>query len=299
MTSTATIANQRKLPFLGECIYFPVTVTAALLHVVAMPLGIEPTLSMLVTGGFFGLVLVPLGMAALFLWLLDSFVYKGIASLIVFYIGIPFVVVYVIQILIWDQSHLQVKNAYPHLPRNQMEEMARDFFYSSHEYLSFSCVPWSDSATLDTNQNYVFAVHPHGIHCTPLYLFSTRGSAFDQRFPDLVDNKLTGLAATVMFKLPLVRELFIIMGYIDASRAVANKALEAGRSIYICTGGEEESILTEKGQDIVVLRKRKGFVRLALSHGAALVPVFGVGNSDLYQVRMGSFIDWIWLRRVC
>ncbi|KAL3911872.1 MAG: hypothetical protein SGARI_001433 [Bacillariaceae sp.] len=48
-------------------------------------------------------------------------------------------------------------------------------------------------------------------------------------------------------------------------------------------GGEEESMYTTKGRDIVVLQKRKGFVRLALSYGAELVPVFGVGVTDTYE----------------
>ena len=39
---------------------------------------------------------------------------------------------------------------------------------------------------------------------------------------------------------------------------------------------------TTKGRDIVVLKKRRGFIRLALSYGVDIVPVFGVGNSDTY-----------------
>ena len=31
-----------------------------------------------------------------------------------------------------------------------------------------------------------------------------------------------------------------------------------------------------------MLERRKGFVRLAVAHGAALVPVFGAGVTDLY-----------------
>jgi hypothetical protein len=52
--------------------------------------------------------------------------------------------------------------------------------------------------------------------------------------------------------------------------------------IFVCTRGEEETMLTTLGdEDIVVLNNRKGFVacclvRLVLSFGADLVPVFGV-----------------------
>ena len=53
-------------------------------------------------------------------------------------------------------------------------------------------------------------------------------------------ERLCGLAATVMFKVPVVRELFLAMGYVDASRNVAAKVLATGRSIFVVTGGEEE-----------------------------------------------------------
>ena len=51
--------------------------------------------------------------------------------------------------------------------------------------------------------------------------------------------------------------------------------MKEGRSLFICTGGEEESMLSEVGVGKVVLMKRKGFVRLAVKNGATLVPVFG------------------------
>ena len=65
----------------------------------------------------------------------------------------------------------------------------------------------------------------------------------------------------------------------------------------VCTGGEEESMYTELGRDSVVLSKTKGFVRLALSHGASLVPVFGVGNTDCYKTYGLLFGARLWLQR--
>ena len=85
--------------------------------------------------------------------------------------------------------------------------------------------------------------------------------------------------------------------------------------MYICTGGEAESLATEYGKDIgasmcsgvtiaptnvardtcpcfpvvargrcaVVLKHRRGFVRLALQYGATLVPPYGFGNTSMYS----------------
>ena len=61
------------------------------------------------------------------------------------------------------------------------------------------------------------------------------------------------------------------------------RVLEKGSSLYICTGGEAESLSTTNGVDAVVLEGRQGFVRLALSYGTPLVPVYGHGNIELYR----------------
>lgn len=42
-------------------------------------------------------------------------------------------------------------------------------------------------------------------------------------------------------------------------------------------------MLTPNDKDIVVLVKRKGFVRLALSYGVPIVPVFAAGCTDAYK----------------
>ncbi|GMI15195.1 hypothetical protein TrLO_g9839 [Triparma laevis f. longispina] len=134
---------------------------------------------------------------------------------------------------------------------------------------------------LDSSKQYIFAVHPHGIHCWALNALAFTTSPFHASFPGFA-GKLTGLAASVIFTIPVVRELFLSMGYSDASRSTANKILKEKRSMFVCTGGEEESMLTKPGEDYLVLKKRKGFVRLAILHQTPLVPVFGLGISDLY-----------------
>jgi hypothetical protein len=183
------------------------------------------------------------------------------------------------------------------VPQTSFECAAQDFLAATFDYFDWPCVPWADDATLPTDRQYIFGVHPHGIHCNALGYLTTRGSPFDKRFPGLVGSKLTGLAATVMFKIPVVREIFLNWGYIDASRPVASRALEHGRSLFIVTGGEEESMLTTMGQDLVVLNKRKGFVRLALSYGIDLVPVFAVGGTDCYYTSTFLFPLRLWIQK--
>lgn len=276
-------------------IQFPIHLLCAILHTITYPLGnnIEPSLCLLITGGFFGLLVVPIAFYGTILYLLQHCT----AVNVFLHLGLPLAICYVAQILLVNQDHLSVENAVPIPPQNIIEEAAERFYRAGLDYNPIRCVPWSTTATLSPSRQYVFAVHPHGIHCMPLSQFTTYGSDFDVQFPGLVGHCITGLAATVMFKLPLVREIFLAWGYVDASRTVADRVLGCGRSVLVCTGGEEESMYTTGGRDIVVLRKRKGFIRLALSHGADIVPVFGVGNSDTYRTYDLFTRQRMWLQK--
>ena len=61
-------------------------------------------------------------------------------------------------------------------------------------------------------------------------------------------------------------------------------------------GGAAESLESLPGRYRVVLRSRKGFVRLALETGASLVPVFSFGENEVYN---GMIVPDHWfLKRV-
>ena len=58
-------------------------------------------------------------------------------------------------------------------------------------------------------------------------------------------------------------------------------AWQAGRAIVLVLGGAAESLNAHPGRLELVLRSRKGFVRIALQTGASLVPCLGYGENDL------------------
>merc|ERR1712151_549952 len=180
----------------------------------------------------------------------------------------------------------------PQLKPHDGSQSFRDSeYYKSH--LDYFPMTIHTTANLNSDSQYVFGVHPHGIHCWPLSLFSATKSPFFERFPNV--RPCIGLAASVLFMMPYVRELFLVMGYCDAGRSTAQRVLKSGRNLYVCTGGEAESMLTEKGKDRVVLEDRKGFIRLALSHGADIVPIYGCGVTEAYKTyTIGwTFRKWI------
>ena len=56
-----------------------------------------------------------------------------------------------------------------------------------------------------------------------------------------------------------------------------------GRAITIVVGGARESLDAQPGDLRLVLKRRKGFIKLAIRTGADLVPVLAFGENELYD----------------
>jgi 2-acylglycerol O-acyltransferase 2 len=56
-----------------------------------------------------------------------------------------------------------------------------------------------------------------------------------------------------------------------------------GRAITIVVGGAAESLDAQPYSMRLILKKRKGFIKMALRTGADLVPVLAFGENDLYD----------------
>lgn len=75
------------------------------------------------------------------------------------------------------------------------------------------------------------------------------------------------------------------LGGVDASRSTADKVFKAGNSIVVYPGGVPEIFMVDPNSTVneLVLHKRLGFVKLAIRHGAELVPSFVFGEKYLYK----------------
>lgn len=72
---------------------------------------------------------------------------------------------------------------------------------------------------------------------------------------------------------------------------------EGGGNIsVIVLGGAEESLDAHPGKFTLFIRQRKGFVKIALTHGAYLVPVFSFGENELFKQVNNP--EGSWLRTV-
>jgi hypothetical protein len=75
----------------------------------------------------------------------------------------------------------------------------------------------------------------------------------------------------------------IYIGIVDASRYVTRDLLEKGKhSIALCPGGATEALYAGRGRHTLYLKKRLGFVRMAMQTGTPIVPMYSFGENDTY-----------------
>jgi hypothetical protein len=90
---------------------------------------------------------------------------------------------------------------------------------------------------LHAEGKYIFGYHPHGIiGFGAISCFATEAHNFQQLFPG-IDVYLVTLP--VNFRIPFLREIYLSMGLLDASKATFKNILSggSGRAIAVVVGG--------------------------------------------------------------
>ncbi|XP_072549644.1 2-acylglycerol O-acyltransferase 3b [Salminus brasiliensis] len=139
------------------------------------------------------------------------------------------------------------------------------------------------TAELSPSKNYILGCHPHGIMSMgAVSCFSTAVGGFSEAYPG-VRSTLAILAG--LFRLPVFRDYILLAGMLPVSKESLGYKLSrtgVGNAVVIIIGGAEESLASSPGANTVVMKHRKGFVRLALENGADLVPVYSFGENELF-----------------
>lgn len=136
---------------------------------------------------------------------------------------------------------------------------------------------------LPADRPYVFGYHPHGIiGMGAIANFATEATGFSKAFPGIKPHLLT---LTTNFNMPFYREILMLLGVCSVSKQSCSNILSAGpgSAITIVVGGAAESLSAHPGTADLTLRRRLGFIKVAIQHGADLVPVFSFGENDIFQ----------------
>lgn len=121
---------------------------------------------------------------------------------------------------------------------------------------------------LDPTKNYIFCCHPHGVMSFGVQgNFGTDATGFSKLFPGIIPYLLT---LDIQFKTPIFREYIMAMGVCAVSKESIRHILTdmgAGHSCVVVVGGAAEALEAKPGNFKLVLKSRKGFVKLALKTG--------------------------------
>ncbi|XP_049623281.1 diacylglycerol O-acyltransferase 2-like protein 6 [Suncus etruscus] len=148
---------------------------------------------------------------------------------------------------------------------------------------------------LPPDHNYVFVCHPHGVLSHGVFVnFATEATNFSQIFPAITPSigTLEGF-----FWIPFVREYVMALGVCPVSESSLRYFLtykKSGNAAVLVPGGAAESLLGQPGSSTILLKNRKGFVKLALKTGAYLVPCYSFGENDVYNQE--TFPEGTWKR---
>ncbi|KAF4675153.1 hypothetical protein FOL47_008160 [Perkinsus chesapeaki] len=127
-----------------------------------------------------------------------------------------------------------------------------------------------DEEAVNSLPKVVYCAHPHGVvpFIHPFLICN-------------VKHKLCPLGARVLFKLPLMRELCLWYGAIDANKKTALEALKQDFSVSIVIGGTREQMIPfSPTHDTIVCKTRMGYARLAYEAGRVpIVPAYCFGQS--------------------
>jgi Diacylglycerol acyltransferase len=157
-------------------------------------------------------------------------------------------------------------------------------FWGFRHVTKFFPVTLQKTQDLDPNNNraYVFLYHPHGVismGCS--CALTTNGCNFDDVFPGI---KRWGTTLNASFWCPFFREWLLCNGFLCANKStLVSKLLHSKESVVLIPGGAVEALHAHPGVFRLYLKNRKGFIKLALETGAALVPCIGFGENGVFS----------------
>ena len=159
-----------------------------------------------------------------------------------------------------------------------------DFFRSlpfwdwSRLYFNASLIKTSP---LNPAANHLLCYHPHGIISMGLQTsLGMDACNFKSNFPGINRHVATLVAS---FKIPLFREWILLHGFVSCGSETMRKILTTpNASLVLVPGGANEALYSHPGTFKAHIMRRRGFCRIALQTGCALVPVLGFGENELY-----------------
>jgi len=141
---------------------------------------------------------------------------------------------------------------------------------------------------VDKSKQHVVVWHPHGAYTTMAFMHCGYHSATEQPvswFPGI---------APILFNVPLFRETALLLNARSVGAKTIEKLAAAGVTVGVQPGGIPEQLQSDHTREIAVFPPRLGFIRLAMRHGADLLPAYIFGENQAYTTYASGrkFSQW-------
>ncbi len=99
-----------------------------------------------------------------------------------------------------------------------------------------------------------------------------------------INDAVYGLGHDRILAVPFLKNFLIKAGGVRASHGHADKVLAANRKILVAPGGNMEAYRPYRDRHRIDFSGRRGFLRLALRHGAPIAPAVFIGGHETFAV---------------
>ena len=143
-------------------------------------------------------------------------------------------------------------------------------------YFPMRCVLEGEGAVLHEERPLLFAGVPHGLFPIGMLCLSLANCMLPFRWT-------RGAAASIVLRLPVWRQVLSWNGGIDVTRKAIVSALRGGDNVAVMSDGIAGMFAADQGlrtgKEVILLKRRKGLVRISLETGSPLVPFVCLGNT--------------------
>ncbi|KAL3670409.1 hypothetical protein V7S43_004728 [Phytophthora oleae] len=126
------------------------------------------------------------------------------------------------------------------------------------------------------NDRSLFAFHPHGVLSNGFAINGAHHMTFERA-------ECRWLVAENLFWFPMLREVLNWMDFSSVAKATFQRILPTGQNVSLIPGGFEEATLYRRGKHRVYIKKRFGFIKMALQYGYKVHPVYTFGEEYAYH----------------
>jgi hypothetical protein len=129
---------------------------------------------------------------------------------------------------------------------------------------------------VEPDKRALFSFHPHGVLTCGFSMNGAHHMAFQHA-------ACRWISAENLFYFPIMRDILNWMEFSSSTKASMQSVMRAAKNLCLLPGSFEEATLYQRGRHRVYIKKRFGFIKLALQNGYDIYPAYSFGKEYTYH----------------